>query len=204
MLLHRIFKDQVSLLVFVPFVVTQSKYSPPAKQLLWPTLWNKRSQCQKLLLGAKKTVWQNKTGLQTFHNSVCLAAWVDAEFHYLFKLLQICSKELSLVGRATRTRTSTFTSDNDVNRLWSGRNSRPSQAVLSASLRDRPSGVFLQTPANRDPSPSASPPGETLIQHLKQNRKTCLSVWELSRLSLPSATRLYMQPCCCPGAGYIQ
>lgn len=107
---------------------------------------------------------------------------------------------LSSVGPHT-TRTSTFTSDNDVNCLWSSRNNCTSQAVLSASRRDRRIGVFLQTPANSDPSPSPSPPGETLIQHLKQNRKTCLSVWELSRLSLPSATRLYMQPCCCPGAG---
>lgn len=97
-----------------------------------------------------------------------------------------------------------FTSDNDVNRLWSGRNSRTSQAELPASLRDRRIGVFLQTPANHDPAPSASPPGETLIQHLKQNHKTYLSVWELPRLSLPSTTRLYMQLCCCPGAGYVQ
>lgn len=141
---------------------------------------------RKLLLGAKKTVWRNKTGLQTFHNSVYLAAWVDAEFHYLFKLLQIRSKKLSLVGRATRTRTSTFTSDNDVNRLWSGSNSRSSQAVPSASPRDRPSGVFLQTPANRDPSPSASPPGETLIQHLKTKPQNLLvslgALWSLSSL----------------------
>lgn len=49
--------------------------------------------------------------------------------------------------------------------------------------------------------PLCLPRGETLIQHLKQNRKTCLSVWELSCLSLPSTTRLYLQPCCCPGAG---
>lgn len=61
--------------------------------------------------------------------------------------------------------------------------------------------MLLQAPANHEPSPSAPPPGETLIQHLKQNRRTCLSVWELSRLSLPSTTRLYLQPCCCPGAG---
>lgn len=61
--------------------------------------------------------------------------------------------------------------------------------------------MLRQAPANHEPSPSAPPPGETLIQHLKQNRRTCLSVWELSRLSLPSTTRLYLQPCCCPGAG---
>lgn len=71
------------------------------KRLLGPTLWNKCSQCEKLLLGAKRTVWQDKIELWTFRNSVCLAAWVDAEFYYPFKLLQIHSKELSLVGRAT-------------------------------------------------------------------------------------------------------
>lgn len=57
---------------------------------------------KKLLLGAKRTIWQDKTELWTFRNSVYLAAWVDAEFHYPFKLLRICSKEFSLVSRATR------------------------------------------------------------------------------------------------------
>lgn len=66
-----------------------------------PVLWS-AVNAKKLLLGAKRTICQDKTELWTFRNSVCLAAWVDAEFHYPFKLLQICSKELSLVGRATR------------------------------------------------------------------------------------------------------
>ena len=74
----------------------------PAQWLLGPTLWNKCSQREKLLLGPKRTVWQNKTEPWIFRNLVCLTAWVDAEFHYPFKLLQICSKELSLVGRATQ------------------------------------------------------------------------------------------------------
>lgn len=65
-----------------------------------PVLWSAVNA--KLLLGAKRTICQDKTELWTFRNSVCLAAWVDAEFHYPFKLLQICSKELSLVGRATQ------------------------------------------------------------------------------------------------------
>lgn len=106
------------------------------------------------------------------------------------KLLQICSKEPSLVGRATWQEparlglTVTFTPF---------RAPETSQAGLCASLWDRPAPVLLQAPANHEPSPSAPPPGETLIQHLKQNRRTCSSVWELSRLSLPSTTRLYLQ-----------
>lgn len=114
------------------------------------------------------------------------------------KLLRICSKEPSLIGRATRQEparsglTVTFPPF---------RAPETSQAGLCARPWDRPAPVLLQAPANHEPSPSAPPPGETLIQHLKQNCRTCLSVWELSRLSLPSTTRLYLQPCCCPGAG---
>lgn len=78
--LHSAFSDQELLLVFVPFVVIQSHSSSP------------KSDCQDLGCAITPrscswrhtgTVGQDKTKVWIFHNSACLAAWVDAEFHYL-------------------------------------------------------------------------------------------------------------------------
>lgn len=180
---------------------TEQLFTPPPKLLLGPTLCNKCSQCVKLHLGAKRTVWQDKTELWTFHNAVCLAAWADAEFHYLFKLLQICSKELSLVGRATRQEPARSRLTMTLTAFGAAETTTPAkQHCLPASEIGELEYSCRHLPTMIRPPP-ASPPGETLIQHLKQNHKTCLSVWELSCLSLPSTTRLYMQLCCCPGAG---
>lgn len=106
--LHHMFNDQDLLLVSGSFVVIQSNHSHtphPKGSLLGSKLWYQCSQCERLLLGVKRTPprpWQDKNELWKCHNSVCSAAWVDTGFHYLSKLLQSFSKKLSLVGRATQ------------------------------------------------------------------------------------------------------
>lgn len=156
---------------------------------------------KKLLLGAKRTIWQDKTELWTFCNLVHLAAWVDAEFHYPFKLLYICSKEFSPAGRATRqeparscltmTLTAFGTAETAAQAKWC---SLPASEIhaLEYSFRHLPTMIHPLLPPLQV---------KLWFSTLNKTAKTCLAVWELSRLPLPSTTRLYMQPCCCPGAG---